>query len=232
MGWPRGPSAAVDVPCPLPTLAAWEGLAQQGCSPAGWPPTRWRSCSGLGGTGAIGFAYYRYAGEPAGVSAVLAAFVVAVGSGAVEATVVGLAQHWAMGPWLPALRARRWWLATLWGALAAYVLGWLPSTLLSLGTASDPAQAAGGGASPVGCAPGGSRTRSRRRRGAGLRPGPRAAPPRRARVALDPGQHARVGGGHARRLPRHGPRLPRAARVAVRARWQRPRSSSRAPSSA
>jgi hypothetical protein len=96
---------------------------------------------GLGGTGAIGFAYYRYAGEPAGVAAVLLAFVVAVGSGAVEATVVGLAQHWAMGPWLPALRARRWWLATLWGALAAYVLGWLPSTLMSLGTAGDPAPA-------------------------------------------------------------------------------------------
>ena len=96
---------------------------------------------GLGGTGAIGFAYHRYAGEPAAVSAVLLAFVVAVGSGAVEATVVGLAQHWAMGPWLPSLRARQWWLATLWGALAAYVLGWLPSTLLSLGTAGDPARA-------------------------------------------------------------------------------------------
>jgi hypothetical protein len=96
---------------------------------------------GLGGTGAIGFAWFRYAGEPAGVAAVLLAFVVAVGSGAVEATVVGLAQHWAMGPWLPGLRARRWWLATLWGALAAYVLGWLPSTLMSLGTAGDPAPA-------------------------------------------------------------------------------------------
>jgi len=95
---------------------------------------------GLGGTGAIGYAYYRYAGEPAGVGAVLAAFVVAVSSGAVEATFVGLAQHWAMGPWLPALRVRRWWSATLWGALAAYVLGWMPSTVLSLGAASETAQ--------------------------------------------------------------------------------------------
>ena len=117
-----------------------------GAGAAGLLP-RWVAASavaellGLGGTGAIGFAYYRYAGEPAGVSAVLLAFVVAVGSGAVEATVVGLAQHWAMGPWLPALHAWRWWLATLWGALAAYVLGWLPSTLLSLGAAGDPARA-------------------------------------------------------------------------------------------
>lgn len=94
---------------------------------------------GLGGTGLVGLAYYRYAGEPAGVGAVLAGFGVAVASGAFEATVLGFAQHWAVRPWLPALKASRWCLATLWGALAAYVLGWLPSTLFSLGSAGDPA---------------------------------------------------------------------------------------------
>ena len=41
---------------------------------------------GLGGTGTIGYLHLRYAGEAAGVPAVLAAFAVAVGSGAWEAT--------------------------------------------------------------------------------------------------------------------------------------------------
>lgn len=93
---------------------------------------------GLGATGLIGFAWLRYAGEPAAVGAVLAAFGVAVASGAVEATVLGLLQHRAMRPWFPRLRASRWWWATLWGALAAYGLGYLPSTALDLAAAGDP----------------------------------------------------------------------------------------------
>ena len=140
-GWRTGPSAAV-----TGDPAAYAGRMGRARAPGLLP--RWVAANalgelvGLGGTGLIGVAYFRYAGEPAGVPAVLAAFGVAVGSGVVEATVLGLAQHWAVRPWLPALRARRWWFATLWGALAAYVLGWLPSTLLSLGSADDPAQAA------------------------------------------------------------------------------------------
>ncbi len=54
----------------------------------------------------------------------------------VVAALVGLAQFWAMRPWFPMLTRRMWWLGTLIGALAAYVLGYLPSTLMSLGEQS------------------------------------------------------------------------------------------------
>jgi len=63
---------------------------------------------------------------------VLVSFFLAVATGAIEATLVGLAQWWAMSPWFPTITRRAWWLATLIGALAAYVLGYLPSTLMSL----------------------------------------------------------------------------------------------------
>jgi len=63
---------------------------------------------------------------------VLVSFFLAVATGAIEATLVGLAQWWAMSPWFPTITRRAWWLATLVGALAAYALGYLPSTLMSL----------------------------------------------------------------------------------------------------
>jgi len=68
-----------------------------------------------------------------GMAIVLLSLVLTVASGALEATLVGLAQWWAMRPWFPAITRRAWWLATLIGALLAYVLGYLPSTLMSLG---------------------------------------------------------------------------------------------------
>ncbi len=58
-------------------------------------------------------------------------------SGAVEATVVGLAQWWAMRPWFPTVSRFAWWRGTLIGALIAYVLGYLPSTLMSMGEAAS-----------------------------------------------------------------------------------------------
>jgi hypothetical protein len=92
---------------------------------------------GLGGTLLLGWLLVGRSGEPSAATAVVGAFVVAVLSGAVEATVVGLLQHWAVHPWLPALTRRSWWWATLWGALGAYVLGYLPSTVLSLRAVDD-----------------------------------------------------------------------------------------------
>jgi hypothetical protein len=73
---------------------------------------------------------------------VILAFFAAIATGAIEATVVGLAQAWAMRPWFPTITARAWWRATLIGALVAYALGYLPSTLMSLGEASQAGQAA------------------------------------------------------------------------------------------
>jgi hypothetical protein len=64
---------------------------------------------------------------------ILLSFMAAIASGAIEATLVGLAQWWAMHPWFPTLSRFKWWRATLAGALVAYGLGYLPSTLMSLG---------------------------------------------------------------------------------------------------
>jgi hypothetical protein len=88
---------------------------------------------GLGMTFAVVAWVFSGMDDQAGTIAVLASFLVAAASGALEATWVGLAQWWAMHPSFPAITRRAWWLATLVGALVAYVLGYLPSTLMSLG---------------------------------------------------------------------------------------------------
>ena len=88
---------------------------------------------GLGLTFAVGVLAMSRLGNQPGAGIVLAAFLISVASGAIEATLVGLAQWWAMHPWFPTITRRVWWLATLVGALVAYVLGYLPSTVMSLG---------------------------------------------------------------------------------------------------
>ena len=70
------------------------------------------------------------------MTSILLSFVFAVASGAIEATFVGLAQWWAMRPWFPMIERFAWWRGTMIGALIAYVLGYLPSTLMSMGEAS------------------------------------------------------------------------------------------------
>ncbi len=95
---------------------------------------------GLGATTAVIAVAFSGLEEKAGVGSVLLLFLLAVASGAIEATVVGMAQWWAMRPWLPAITRRAWWLATLVGALVAYVLGYLPSTLMSLGSDASQSQ--------------------------------------------------------------------------------------------
>ena len=70
------------------------------------------------------------------MTGILLSFVFAVVSGAVEATILGLAQWWAMHPWFPTIVRFAWWRGTLIGALIAYVLGYLPSTLMSMGEAT------------------------------------------------------------------------------------------------
>jgi hypothetical protein len=70
------------------------------------------------------------------ITNILFSFVFAVLSGGVEATVVGLAQWWAMHPWFSMVSRFAWWRGTLIGALIAYVLGYLPSTLMSMGEAT------------------------------------------------------------------------------------------------
>lgn len=91
---------------------------------------------GLGLTFIItGFMFSRLDSQQ-NIAGILLAFVFAVVSGAVEATFVGLAQWWAMHPWFPAIGKSAWWCGTLIGALLAYVLGYLPSTLMNMGEAT------------------------------------------------------------------------------------------------
>ncbi len=97
---------------------------------------------GLGLTFAVGVAALsRLNGQENGI-AILLAFMISVVSGLIEATLVGLAQWWAMKPWFPMIRRGAWWLATLIGALIAYILGYLPSTLISLGQQAAQSQPA------------------------------------------------------------------------------------------
>jgi hypothetical protein len=104
--------------------------------------TRWTLANafsemiGLGLTFAItGLVFTKLDGQST-VAGILLVFALAVASGGIEATIVGLAQWWAMHPWFPFLRKFVWWRATLIGALIAYVLGYLPSTLMDMGEAT------------------------------------------------------------------------------------------------
>lgn len=93
--------------------------------------------TGLGLTFAITGWFFSSLGEQNSAGGILLSFVVAVLSGAVEATVVGLAQWWVMQPWFPSIARFAWWRGTFIGALIAYVLGYLPSTLMSMGEATS-----------------------------------------------------------------------------------------------
>jgi hypothetical protein len=92
---------------------------------------------GLGLTLGVGFMIIDSFSDQGGVGGVLLAFAVAVLSGSIEAVIVGMLQWWALHPWFPAISRRRWFLGTLGGALTAYVLGYLPSTLMDLGQAAE-----------------------------------------------------------------------------------------------
>lgn len=103
---------------------------------------RWISANALGELFGLGltflitaFAFSKLDSQQTMIG-ILLSFIFAVTSGVVEATVVGLAQWWAMHPWFPGIERFAWWRGTLIGALIAYVLGYLPSTLMSLGEAT------------------------------------------------------------------------------------------------
>jgi hypothetical protein len=101
--------------------------------------TRWTLANalsemiGLGLTFAITGLFMSRVGEGNTITGILFSFAVAVGSGAIEATFVGLAQWWAMRPWFSAIGKFEWWRGTFIGAMVAYVLGYLPSTIMSMG---------------------------------------------------------------------------------------------------
>jgi hypothetical protein len=103
---------------------------------------RWVLANGFGELFGLGLTFlitglaFSFTDRLGSIAAVLFSFFFAVASGVVEATVVGLAQWWALHPWFPSIERFAWWRATLAGALIAYLLGYLPSTLMSLGEAA------------------------------------------------------------------------------------------------
>lgn len=100
---------------------------------------RWTAANALAEMTGLGATFAVIGGLASGLeslppgAAALISFAVAVVSGSIEATIVGLAQWWAMRPWFPTISRLDWWRATLVGALLGYVLGYLPSTLMSMG---------------------------------------------------------------------------------------------------
>jgi len=104
--------------------------------------TRWTLANalsemiGLGLTFAVTGLLFSGIGAQNTTASILLSFGIAVLSGAVEATFVGLAQWWAMHSWFPSIGKFAWWRGTLIGAWIAYVLGYLPSTLMSMGEAN------------------------------------------------------------------------------------------------
>jgi hypothetical protein len=108
---------------------------------------RWILANGLGEMVGLGLTFVitglffaRQSGTQT-AGGILLSLAVAVASGSVEATLVGLVQWGAMHPWFPSVSRFAWWRGTLLGALIAYVLGYLPSTLMDLGNASTQAPA-------------------------------------------------------------------------------------------
>jgi hypothetical protein len=97
---------------------------------------------GLGTTFAVGFAVFTILGEPKSIGAVIGMFLLMVTTGAIEGVVIGLSQWLAMRSCFPGMSRRSWVAATLLGALVAWFLGSIPSTVMSLGTENAQATAA------------------------------------------------------------------------------------------
>ena len=78
-------------------------------------------------------------GEPRGFLQAAALALPSILVGGVEGFLVGWGQWWAMHPYLPSVPRTRWVLATVMGALLAWTLGMLPSTLMSVSAHAESA---------------------------------------------------------------------------------------------
>ena len=94
---------------------------------------------GLGVTFALDILLFTRLPEPTRLVPALGLILLTTATGAVEGTVVGLLQWSVLRAPFPQVTRRAWLLATLAGALVAWFLGSLPSTLIGLG--GDPSGA-------------------------------------------------------------------------------------------
>lgn len=84
---------------------------------------------GLGTVFAVGFLAMTTLGEPRGARGLVVLAAVVIGLAILEGAVVGLAQWVVLREPLPAVTARAWIVATIVGAVVAWALGMIPSTL-------------------------------------------------------------------------------------------------------
>jgi hypothetical protein len=94
---------------------------------------------GLGGVALVGWLAYRHFGEPQGAAEALIWAAGMVALGAFEGVVVGIAQAQVLRRVRPALGG--WVAATVVGAMLAWAVGMLPSTLMNLRPAASATQA-------------------------------------------------------------------------------------------
>jgi hypothetical protein len=78
--------------------------------------------------GALGAAVTLASGSVAGISALILMALALIVAATVEGAAVGLAQWWVLRRYLPALTWRAWVLATMLGAIAAWVIGMMMGT--------------------------------------------------------------------------------------------------------
>jgi hypothetical protein len=102
----------------------------------------WSELVGLGSTLALGFLLFSEA-DSRSTTAILGSTAFAIVAGALlEGGVVGYAQARVIHVRFPVLRTRAWILATVTGAGAAWLLGMIPSTVLSLRETGAPSATA------------------------------------------------------------------------------------------
>lgn len=128
----------------MPDLSPRVAIPEQGSEPAGaWLWVRWVAANAVGevlGLGLIGLVVGLLASSP---SVRIPGWVVLPGVlllGTLEGVLVGAFQWLAMRRALPRLRARAWIQATAAGALLAWVLGMLPSTIMDMAVSSSAPQ--------------------------------------------------------------------------------------------
>jgi hypothetical protein len=86
--------------------------------------------AGLGTVAAVGFLMFRHVGEPANIAQAIAFAGAFVLLGAFEGLVIGVAQWQVLRTLLPSVRG--WVLASAVGAMVAWAVGMVPSTVASL----------------------------------------------------------------------------------------------------
>lgn len=95
---------------------------------------------GLGAVAAIGFFLFQSLGEPTSFAQALAFAAVFIPLGALEGVVLGLAQRQVLRTLLPSVRG--WVLATVLGAMLAWAVGLVPSSVANLLQSGSPASPA------------------------------------------------------------------------------------------